>query len=347
MPKVSIIVPIYNVEKYLSRCMDSLLNQTLTDIEIIMVDDESPDNCPAMCDEYAKQDSRIKVIHKKNGGLGFARNSGLEIATGEFVAFVDSDDFVDVTMYETLYRTAKESDLDTVYCGCNFYKDETSITPRREIDKLTLFQGRTEVDTFLLDMVGPEPSYPHNVKYLMSVWRAIYSMDLIKKENVKFCSEREFASEDLVYHIDYLARAENVGFVPNYFYYYCYNGSSLSKSYSAEKYHSIVRFLSEVERKLAHIFEYQKYKNNYKRLAYFYFYGILKKEINLAESQQKNIRGVLKRIFQDSFWENVFMDYPYQKLPLKQMVVYFCCKYKMIRTIPIVIYLAKKMSLKV
>ena len=97
-PKVSIIVPIYNVERFLDRCMDSLLNQTLKDIEIIMVDDGSPDNCPQMCDEYAKNDSRVKVIHKKNAGLGMARNSGLEIATGEYVAFVDSDDYVDCHM---------------------------------------------------------------------------------------------------------------------------------------------------------------------------------------------------------------------------------------------------------
>lgn len=89
-PKVSIIVPIYNVEKYLDRCMESLLNQTLEDIEIIMVDDGSPDNCPKMCDEYAKKDARIKVVHKKNGGLADARNAGLDVATGKYVAFVDS-----------------------------------------------------------------------------------------------------------------------------------------------------------------------------------------------------------------------------------------------------------------
>ena len=108
IPLVSIIVPIYNVEPYLDRCIQSLINQTLENIEIILVDDESPDNCPQMCDAYAKQDRRIKVIHKKNGGLGLARNSGLEIATGEFVAFVDSDDYVDIAMYQNLYKIAKE-----------------------------------------------------------------------------------------------------------------------------------------------------------------------------------------------------------------------------------------------
>ena len=91
-PKVSVVVPIYNVEPYLVMCLESLLNQTLKEIEIILVDDGSPDNCPQICDEYAQRDSRIKVIHKKNAGLGMARNSGIEIATGKYIAFLDSDD---------------------------------------------------------------------------------------------------------------------------------------------------------------------------------------------------------------------------------------------------------------
>lgn len=86
--KVSIIVPIYNVEKFLNRCIDSLLNQTLREIEIILIDDESPDNCPQICDEYAQRDNRIKVIHKTNAGLGMACNSGIEVATGDYIAFV-------------------------------------------------------------------------------------------------------------------------------------------------------------------------------------------------------------------------------------------------------------------
>lgn len=101
MIKVSIILPIYNVEKYLKRCMDSLLGQTLKDIEIVMVDDESPDHCPQLCEEYKAKYPNVKVVHKKNGGLGFARNSGLEVCEGEYVAFIDSDDFVDVHMFET------------------------------------------------------------------------------------------------------------------------------------------------------------------------------------------------------------------------------------------------------
>ena len=101
-PKVSIVVPVYRVECYLDRCVQSLVNQTLKEIEIILVDDGSPDKCPQMCDEYAKKDYRVKVIHKQNAGLGMACNSGIEVATGDYIAFCDSDDYVDVKMQETM-----------------------------------------------------------------------------------------------------------------------------------------------------------------------------------------------------------------------------------------------------
>lgn len=109
IPKVSIVVPVYNVEQYLDECVQSLLNQTLKDIEIILVDDESPDDCPQLCDKYAQADKRVKVVHKKNGGLGLARNSGLEVSTGEFVTFCDSDDYVALDTYEQCYEIAKRA----------------------------------------------------------------------------------------------------------------------------------------------------------------------------------------------------------------------------------------------
>lgn len=104
---ISIIIPIYKVEKYLDECVTSLVKQTYRDLEIILVDDGSPDLCPQMCDEWAKKDSRIKVVHKKNGGLSSARNAGLKVAKGEYIGFVDSDDYVDATMYEDLMRVMR------------------------------------------------------------------------------------------------------------------------------------------------------------------------------------------------------------------------------------------------
>ena len=114
---ISVIVPVYKVEKYLAQCMDSILSQTHKDLEIILVDDGSPDNCGAMCDEYAKRDSRVKVIHKANGGLSDARNVGLAVCTGDYISFVDSDDYIAPDLYELLATFAEKEDLDVAMCG--------------------------------------------------------------------------------------------------------------------------------------------------------------------------------------------------------------------------------------
>lgn len=111
---ISIIIPIYKVEQYLDECITSVINQTYKDLEIILVDDGSPDKCPRMCDEWAKKDGRIKVVHKKNGGLSSARNAGLKVAKGEYIGFVDSDDYVDETMYEDLMRVMAQNEKTIV-----------------------------------------------------------------------------------------------------------------------------------------------------------------------------------------------------------------------------------------
>ena len=108
MKKVSVIVPVYNVENYLEECVNSILNQTYENLEIILVDDGSTDNCPQICDDWAKKDKRIKVIHKANGGVSSARNVGLDNATGEYIGFVDSDDYIDITMYEKMLKLLKK-----------------------------------------------------------------------------------------------------------------------------------------------------------------------------------------------------------------------------------------------
>ena len=109
---ISVIVPIYGVEKFLPNCIDSILKQTYTDLEIILVDDGSKDNCPAICDEYAKKDNRIKVIHKENGGLSSARNAGLKIAFGQYVSFIDADDFISPNFYEILLENLLKNNAD-------------------------------------------------------------------------------------------------------------------------------------------------------------------------------------------------------------------------------------------
>ena len=148
--KLSIIVPVYNVEQYLDECIQSLLNQTLKNIEIILVDDGSPDNSPQMCDEYAKQDSRIKVIHKVNRGLGYARNSGLEISQGEYVTFIDSDDYIDLKAYKTVCELMDSENLDELRFSCNRFKNDKSHSPLKYTSHPIIISDKKNIELIAL-----------------------------------------------------------------------------------------------------------------------------------------------------------------------------------------------------
>ena len=125
-PLISVIVPCYNVEEYLPKCIESILNQTYRNLEILLVDDGSPDNCGRICDEYAAKDSRIRIIHKKNGGLSDARNAALDVMTGEYVTFIDSDDYVSDDYVEYLYKIIKESGVKLSVSSYQTFVDDSS-----------------------------------------------------------------------------------------------------------------------------------------------------------------------------------------------------------------------------
>ncbi|HLT88881.1 MAG TPA: glycosyltransferase [Sphingobacterium sp.] len=262
-PKISVIVPVYNVEKYIDRCIKTLLNQTLIDIEIILVDDGSPDNSPVICDQYAEGDQRVKVVHKANGGLGYARNSGIEVATGEYIAFVDSDDYVDTNMYKTLYEVAKDNNSDLVFCGFNRELKKGKFFPVSECKELVQHEGNEEIGKLLLDFIASKPNVSVERKYAMSVWHGIYKLEIIKENNIRFVSEREYASEDLPFQIDFFKKANKINFIPDIFYYYCFNDSSLTKTFVQDKYFRFKRHYFLIREKTSDLDPYFFRANRY------------------------------------------------------------------------------------
>lgn len=148
--KISVIVPIYKVEKYLKKCIDSILEQTYSNLEIILVDDGSPDNCPNICDEYAKKDSRIIVIHKKNGGLSDARNFGIEKATGKYIAFIDSDDYITCDYIEYLYKLIVDNNGDvSIVLPQIFYDDQDNVMIKNKKERINVYDSKTALLTML------------------------------------------------------------------------------------------------------------------------------------------------------------------------------------------------------
>ena len=185
MPKLSIIVPVYKVEKYLAKCIESILSQTFKDFELILVDDGSPDHCGFICDEYAKKDPRIKVLHQKNKGVSAARNAALNIAKGTYLGFVDADDWIDQDMFQVMLHTALTKEADVVICGINYRSDAGELIRSELLEKATFNQKQLLIN--LYGMPNPIGGGCVNKIFLQS-----------KVKNVRFRENMCFA-EDWTY----------------------------------------------------------------------------------------------------------------------------------------------------
>ena len=325
--KVSIIVPCWGVQNYLNRCVESLINQTLQDIEIILVDDESPDRVPEMCDEWTKKDSRIKVIHKKNGGLGYARNSGLELAIGKYVAFVDSDDFIESDMYERLYEECEKNKLDCIYSEFNV--DDYPgfrVIPKPE----KLYIGSEEIENLRLDIVGAEPTYISGVKYHCSSCKGLYKLSVIRRYGLQFRSERQYISEDMLFNLDFLYHSERVKIVPWQFYHYCLNGASLSHSYRSDRWEKQLVMLEVLNDKD----NYQDKKEltlRIKRTAIFYTMSAIAQEWRRKDIGYCDKVKAIAKIENEYVIVSAVKDYPISQLPIKWRIYTFLLKKKMLR----------------
>ena len=165
---ISVIIPVYKVEKYLCRCVDSVLEQTYTNMEIILVDDGSPDNCPVMCDEYARQDSRVKVIHQENAGLSGARNAGIDMAQGQWLAFVDSDDYLAADFLERLYQACVDTGSSLSVCRWEYVRGET--IPEHGTGETRVYTGRE----MLANLYVPDGAY------FVVAWNKLYRKEWIE-----------------------------------------------------------------------------------------------------------------------------------------------------------------------
>lgn len=237
---ISIIVPIYKVEKYINRCVDSIINQSYKNLEIILVDDGSPDNCGSICDGYAKKDRRIKVIHKINAGLGFARNSGLDCASGKYVTFIDGDDYIGTEHIENMYNFIKMTDTDTCIAG------HTKVYEDKQIEYCNVCAGKVfkhNIKEHILPrMCGADA---HGNDYIeMSVCMVLLSNEIIQNNHLRFVSEREYVSEDLVFDFDYYPLSKGVCVLNLADYFYCDNEGSLTTKYRGDRFESQIRLYS-------------------------------------------------------------------------------------------------------
>ena len=307
--KISVIVPVYKVEDILDRCIESIVGQTYKNLEIILVDDGSPDNCPAICDSWAEKDSRIKVIHKKNGGLCSARNAGIDIASGDFIGFVDSDDVIEADMYQMLAENAASTGADISRCG--IFVDEESLGNGTCVDCEYVEKTVIDKHTLINDLV--QGGYVRGV-----VWNKIYRTDAVGE--IRFDSN-DGASEDIMFNDRVSANIDSCVCMDKPKYHYIRRSGAITVSEFGYGAFAIIRAMNSFLEKYKDDPEiYDSSVRGYTTAAFTVLSGVItnQKCLDRYDELRNGLLGFKKQILFEK-------RYPF-KYKFKLLLLWFCPK---------------------
>lgn len=327
---VSVIIPVYNVEKFLNRCVDSILSQTYKNIEIILVDDGAQDSSPQICDEYAKLDTRVKVIHKKNGGLASARNAGLKVAKGDYILFVDSDDWIKDITVEELLNIAVKNQVDfvrfiPVSAG---YPDRPDGTPINFGTEDFMEDGVYNKEKMIRDIYPRLFVTPQlTMGPIVAAWRSLYNRKFLVDNNLYFDEEVKY-SEDAIFSAKVVYNSNKFYYIKGgYYYNYFYNTSSITKSFKKDRW-NVCKILSSTFKK-----EFGN-KSDYdfsKQLHLEDIYNVLNAlGQNTHIESFKNRYRYVKEIFNDNFTKQSMKYINLTDVNIKLKIILYLIKYKLV-----------------
>ena len=288
-PKISVIVPVYKAEAYLHRCVDSLLAQTFTDFEILLVDDGSPDNSGEICDEYARKDSRVRVFHKENGGVSSARNMGLDNARGEYVCFVDSDDWVEEAMFATLLKSFQSKmKMDILFWGFQYDNSQVQDYKKRKALKEKLQYVYCDTAESILESV-----YWLEERDLFGwTWNKLFRREIIQSQKIRF-DETISLQEDHLFTLEYVRYVKSLMVLPYYPYHYrVLDGSLISKLKMYREMRDIGWSLLQSRVLLCEVCESKTYVcvKKYKKYAYNSFISCLLRCLPLLYTDSTQVK---------------------------------------------------------
>ena len=309
MVKISVIVPVYKVEKYLGDCVDSLRNQSFRDLEIILVDDGSPDRCPEMCDALAQEDSRIRVIHKENGGVCSARNAGLDAASGEYVAFVDSDDYLDSGMYEKMLEKAVEHNCDVVMCDCRKeFSDHTELYTH-EIRGGFYSRKQLETEYFPHLLMMEYVEYPATISNCLLLFRRKLA------QNVRYLTGVRY-SEDLLFGAQLMHRASSFYYMKGEAYYhYRMNPQSATHVYAPDKWNDYLRLHAGIKQEFALCTDYD-FSHQIDLCLLFFLYNTIGDIHGTDQLDRKQKKVKIQNILNDPAVRDIFTRIRIGSLPI-------------------------------
>lgn len=327
---MSVIIPVYKVEKYLHQCVDSVLNQTYKNIEVILVDDGSPDNCPKICDEYAEQDKRIKVIHKKNGGVSSARKVGVESSSGDYVMFVDSDDWLELfTIERCIEELIKSPDIGCIMFS---YIKETSkcSIPMKILDQSIHFKGKEAKEKIyrrLFGLTKEELSHPERMENLSPCWMKLYRREYAKKG--KYFDLKIIGScEDGLFNMYALKDCDSILYLDIPMYHYRKTNNSLTSSYRPE----FITQWGNLFSIMKNIIEIYNLGNTYdEALSNRIALSITAVGLNELGNPSHTIFGHIKEIrkyLRQEQYQNAVRRMDITNLPLAWRILITCCRLK-------------------
>lgn len=317
---VSVIVPVYNVEQYLDECINSITNQTYTNLQIILIDDGSSDNSSIICDRWKKIDRRIFVIHKKNAGLGMARNSGLDVANGEFVLFVDSDDYICLDTIESCYNTAIEKNADVVCFGMNRVDENGNMLKQGQTVKGE-YVNSDVTNVFLPELIARNPKTGFSIGVSMNAVSGLFRNSVIKKNKWRFVSERDIISEDYYSLLFLYKHIKKVTVIDGSFYNYRITPNSLTQSFREDRFARNNYFLVASRKAI----EYLKYSEEVKaRFAIPYMNNSIAAMKQLMHSNKsfKEKYGILTEVINSSVFQMAVKDINTERDSLKRKILF-------------------------
>ncbi|SCP96259.1 glycosyltransferase [Anaerobium acetethylicum] len=254
--RITIIIPVYNVESYLAECLDSAVGQSWKNTEILLVDDGSTDGSGAICDSYALKDARVRVLHKRNGGVSAARNDALDMATGRFVTFIDSDDWIDPDTCRAAYEAMEEHGADAVLWP--YLREMGDKTKKRELfpEDVRIFEGdegkdsvRDNIQRRMIGLVGEELLHPDSADSLVSVCMKLYRTSIIRDNGLRFVDLKEIgSSEDALFNLEYFGHVKKCVYINRYLYHYRRtNAASVTTKYRPQLYSQWDRLYDRME----------------------------------------------------------------------------------------------------
>lgn len=339
MPKVSIVIPVYNMQKYLDKCMQSIFAQKLTDIEIILVDDGSSDDSPRICDEYGEKDARIRVIHKENGGLTSAWKRGSLEATGEYIGYVDSDDYIEPDMYEKLYERAAATDADIVCCGLtHLYEDDPQRRWTEQMELGTDSLQKQQLTEMLYPNLINDGSFLGRHLQPNRVTKLVKS-SLVKK-NLDACADEVSIGEDYQFSLCMFLDAQRVEILRDYFpYYYYMNNASMTMRHD-KNYPQKIRIMRENLCRISDAKNVYDLKpqiwNDYLCLLVLHIKGIVYKQKNVPYRELKN---EMKQVLSKPDVRQAIKSCHMPKLTLAEKVFLFFMEHRMYAAIWFVVRL--------